>query len=170
MKTKNVILMNLLIASFMLITSNYASAQTAKAGGKCEQTCVKANQNYSGQCANNIPDLTPEQEKKIEDLKLKLRKELLPLDLKLDEAKAHLRLLEAADAVESMEVDAVIDQITTLQNQKMKLKARHKQDVRKLLNENQRIYYDTKYCSANKRINKGKKGNQTGCNSNRNNN
>ena len=163
MKTKNVILMSLFIASFMLIASNYVSAQTSKAMGKCEQTCMKSNQDYSGKSYKNIPDLSIEQQTKIDDLKLKLRKELLPLNLKLDEAKARLNSIETADAVQSMEVDAIIDQISSLQNQKMKLKARHKQDVRKLLNEKQRVDYDTKCCSSKKQMNCGKKDGKMGC-------
>lgn len=147
----------------MLIASNIVQSQTSKFMGKCEQTCTKTNQNVSGKGYYNIPDLTNEQEKKIEDLKLKLRKEMLPLSLKLDEANARLKTLETADAVQSVEVDAVIDQISSLQNQKMKLKARHKQDIRNLLNENQRVYYDTKCCSANKKMQSCKKDNKMGC-------
>ncbi len=153
MKTKNVTLAAVLLAGFLLFNSNQIFAQEQKGPkGKCEQTCMKEQDNPGKSCMN-IPDLTPDQQKKIDDLKIKFRKEMLQLNLKSKEAQARLKTLETGENVKLSEIDATIDEITALQNQKMKIRARHKQDIRNLLNEKQRIYFDTQCTSEHKERN-----------------
>jgi len=161
MKTTNQILSLFIMMSFMLFGINNITAQTsAKAGGKCEQKCTKSMNKGQGTGQMGIPDLTPEQEKKIDELKTKLQKDILPIKLQLQEKKAHLKVLESAETIQLTAINATIDEITLLENKKMKLKAQYRQDIRSLLTEKQRLVYDTK-CMNNS--NKQGQGNKANC-------
>ena len=43
------------------------------------------------------------------------------------------------------ELNAVIDQMTDIQNKKMKASAKHRQDVRSLLTDEQKVFFDSRH-------------------------
>ncbi len=97
----------------------------------------------SGVC-NNIPDLTEDQQAKIKELRLEQMK--LAQDFKnlMGENKAKYRTLMTADKADMTAINKNIDEQTAIKNKMMKAKAKHKQAIRSLLTEEQRIIFDTR--------------------------
>jgi len=92
--------------------------------------------------AHLAPQFTPEQQKQMAEFKLSLQKEMIQIDNQLNEKKAQLKTLEQVEKPNMKSVYAKIDEITNLQNQKMKVMATHKNKVRSILTEEQRVKFD----------------------------
>ena len=86
--------------------------------------------------------LTDEQEKQIARLKLDYKKKAMPLKGRIQQAKVELALLITTDKPNQNDINKKIDEITKLKAEKMRLKAAHKIEVRKVLNEEQRVQFD----------------------------
>ena len=93
-------------------------------------------------CVKNIPNFTEEQEKKIEELKTKHLKEITALKNNLKIKQAELNALEASEKPDMAGINKKIDEISALTNELMKKGAAHRQEVRKILTEEQRVYFD----------------------------
>lgn len=89
-----------------------------------------------------IPGLSEDQQEQIKALRVKHMEAMKPLRNELGEKKARLRTLTTADKVNMTEVNKVIDDIGKMQTQMMKLKVQHRQEIRKLLNNEQRLMFD----------------------------
>jgi len=89
-----------------------------------------------------IPGLSEEQQEQIKTLRTEHMKAMQPLRNQLGEKKARLRTLTTADEVNMTEVNKIIDDIGKMQTQMMKLKEQHRQEIRKLLNAEQRVMFD----------------------------
>lgn len=90
-----------------------------------------------------IPDLTDEQSEAIKAIKTKGKKQTLPLHNQLGEKRAQMKTLSNADNPDLIQIDALIDEMSALQADLMKIKARQKQEIRALLTEEQRLAFDT---------------------------
>jgi len=88
--------------------------------------------------------LTEEQRNKVGKLKLDYKKQVYPLKTKIKQAKVELALLMIADKPNQKNIDKKIDSIVKLKAKKMRLKARHKVNVRKVLDATQRVKFDMK--------------------------
>ena len=88
------------------------------------------------------PQFTPEQQKQMAEFKLSLQKEMIQIDNQLNEKRAQLKTLEQVEKPNMKSVYSKIDEITDLQNQKMKVTATHKNKVRSILTEEQRVKFD----------------------------
>jgi Spy/CpxP family protein refolding chaperone len=91
-----------------------------------------------------IPNLTEDQKTKIKAQRVAFGKEALPLTSQLAEKRAHLRTLQTAQAYDASAVNAAIDDITKTQSQLMKKKAANREAIRKLLNDEQRLAFDSR--------------------------
>lgn len=91
-----------------------------------------------------IPGLTPEQEKSIKKSKLAFQKEATALKNQLAEKKAHLRTLNTAEKPDNAAIDKTIDEIAALKAQLMKNRNSHYQEVRAVLTDEQKIFFDSK--------------------------
>lgn len=89
-----------------------------------------------------IPGLSEEQQEQIKTLRTEHMKAVQPLRNQLGEKKARLRTLTTADKVNMTDVNKIIDDIGKMQTQMMKLKEQHRQEIRKLLNDEQRVMFD----------------------------
>ena len=89
-----------------------------------------------------VSNLTSEQQEKIESLKLKHQKESLLIANEIREKRAQLRTLEQVDKPNMKAINSKIDEISDLQNKKMKLNAEHKSKVREQLTDQQRVQFD----------------------------
>ena len=98
------------------------------------------NQN---QFCQRIPDLTEEQQTKIEAIRLKHMKEMNTFRNQKNELQAKKHTLMTSDNANSNEINSVIDQMTNLQNKMLKTSAKHRQDVRSLLTDEQKVYFDS---------------------------
>ena len=89
-----------------------------------------------------IPGITADQQKQIQDLRLKQQKENLQISNELYEKRAQLRTLQQVDKPNMKSVNSKIDEISALQNKKLKLMAEHRNNVRNLLTDEQRVQFD----------------------------
>jgi len=99
--------------------------------------------------------LTAEQQQQVSKLKLDYKKKVLPIKARIRQAKIELALLITADKPDQKAIDKKIDEILKLKGEKMRAKARHKIEVRKILNEQQRVAFDLHVL---KKSSRGKQG------------
>ena len=99
--------------------------------------------------------LTDEQKKQVARLKLDYKKKVYPVKAKMRQTKVELALLITADKPSQNDIDKKIDELAKLKAEKMRLKAAHKIEVRKVLNDEQRVKFDMKML---KKAYHGKKG------------
>ncbi|OFX44174.1 MAG: hypothetical protein A2046_08105 [Bacteroidetes bacterium GWA2_30_7] len=102
---------------------------------------IKA-QDFEKGMLKNIPNLTEEQTKKIESLKTPHLKQMLPIKNQLGEKKAQLNTLSTAEKADMVAINKKIDEIGDLKTQMMKNREAHKQEIRKILTEEQRLIFD----------------------------
>ncbi|HNW68963.1 MAG TPA: periplasmic heavy metal sensor [Bacteroidales bacterium] len=144
MKTKKMkLLAAFFIASVMVFatTATYAQCQGQKQMGQ-QQEQQQVTTGMSGQGCCGIKDLTPEQEKQMKALHQKMMKEVLPIKNQIAEKKAHLKTISTGDNVDLVAVNKTIDELYALKAEIEKKKQALQQDVRKLLNDEQKLMFD----------------------------
>ena len=92
--------------------------------------------------AQLVPQFTPEQKKQIAEFKLTLQKEMIQLNNQLNEKQAQLKTLQQVEKPDMKSIYAKIDEITTIQNKKLKANALNKNNIRAILTDEQRIKFD----------------------------
>lgn len=149
------------LAALMFMGTTILTAQNAeKKDTDNTDICCK------GRMWQDIPDLTQDQTKKIEELHIAHLKEVNQVRNQLTEKKAHLRTLQSADKVDNTAINKTIDEITSLQNDMMKKNEAHRQAVRNILTDKQKVIFDAKRCGkmhANGSCCSDSKGNMNGC-------
>ncbi|KPK62775.1 hypothetical protein AMJ83_09845 [candidate division WOR_3 bacterium SM23_42] len=125
----------LLVAALLLVTGS-AFAQPPGHGPE------RGERQHPREHGMMIPDLTEAQKEQMKELRVEHMKALQPLRNQMGEKKARLRTLSTSDKVNMTEINRVIDDIGKMQTQMMKLRAQHRQDVRKLLTDEQRVIFD----------------------------
>ena len=91
-----------------------------------------------------IPNLSDEQKDQIKKLHLAHMKEVQPLRNEMMELKARFHTISTVENPDNNEINKNIDARTALMNKLMKSKASHHQAVRKLLNEEQKMFFDNR--------------------------
>jgi len=94
--------------------------------------------------AQLAPQFTPEQQKQMTAFKLTLEKDMIQFDNQLNEKRTQLKTLQQVDKPDMKSIYSKIDEITALQNKKMKAAVTHQNNVRSILTEEQRIKFDMK--------------------------
>lgn len=107
-----------------------------------------------GPVCMNLPDLSDDQMEGIQKVKTAFLKEIMPIENELDIRQAELKALNAGDKVDLNAVNKKIDEISVLEAKIMKKHAAHRQEIRKLLNDEQKIIFDQK----GSRFGRGMKG------------
>ncbi len=136
MKTLKLNLLVSLMLSTMLLIGNATMAQANRPGNCKGQMNSKMT---------TIPDLSSDQQSQIKTLRIKAQKEALSLRNELKEKRAHLQSLSTSDKANQKEIDNEIDKISEIQAKLMKIRAKLRQDIRNILTEEQRVYFDTHY-------------------------
>ena len=133
------------IAVLMLVGSNSYAQQGRNNARQGQGMNQKQGQgmNQMGFC-QMIPDLTEDQENKIEALRLEQMKASTAFRNQKNELMAKKQTLMASDNSDLKEINAVIDQMTDIHNKMMKASAKHHQDVRNLLTDEQKVIFDSK--------------------------
>jgi Spy/CpxP family protein refolding chaperone len=131
---KNFLRMFYLILGFFLITSiNFkAAAQQCQQGAGCKPGYY------------NLPGITEDQTKKMDDVRMKHMKQVIPIKSMLKEKKARINTLMVAEKPDMAAINAAVDEMTNLDAQLLKLKVQCKQDIRALLTDNQKVLFDSK--------------------------
>ncbi len=124
----------------MLVMFTFVLTLTAQEQKK--EIVIKKEGMMMANPAHLTPQFTPEQHKQIAEFKLSLQKEMIQIDNQLNEKRAQLKTLEQVEKPDMKSVYAKIDEITDLQNRKMKVTATHRNKVRSILTEEQRVKFD----------------------------
>ncbi|MGB3340440.1 MAG: Spy/CpxP family protein refolding chaperone [bacterium] len=89
-----------------------------------------------------IPDLTDKQKEKMKDLHVEHMKTVQPIKNEIGELEAKFHTLQSADKPNMGEINKLIEAIGQKRIDIMKLKAAHMQEIRKLLTDEQRVFFD----------------------------
>jgi Spy/CpxP family protein refolding chaperone len=87
---------------------------------------------------------TPEQEAKMKEIHMASYKEIKVLKNQLAELKAKEHTLTTADKSDLNAINSNIDEMTKVQNKMMKIKAYDLQQIRNLLTDEQKMWFDSK--------------------------
>jgi Spy/CpxP family protein refolding chaperone len=128
----------ILLSALFLLVSGSTFAQMQKKGMGMRKNAPDMHQ----QCMNMIPDLTEEQESKIEDLRLSHMKEMMQSRNQLNEKRAERRSLQTQDNPDMEAIYSVIEEMGKIRTGMNKDRAKHHQEIRSLLNEEQKIFFD----------------------------
>jgi Spy/CpxP family protein refolding chaperone len=146
LNTQNVSIMkNLKIKyafAFFLIVfglSNIANAQHHKFGPHEDGMAKKDHHERN----MNIPDLSDEQKEKIKGMMVESRKKIQPIENELGEKGAKLHTLSTSESPERKALESLTKEIGSLQTEILLIRTLHKQDVRSILNEEQRLVFDS---------------------------
>ena len=91
-----------------------------------------------------IPDLTDTQKEKMKTFRTKHLKNITTLRNQMVEKRSKLRTLQTTDNADMNAINSTIDEISALRAKMQKERAKHHQDIRSILTENQRVYFDAR--------------------------
>jgi len=92
---------------------------------------------------DRIPDITEDQKEQVKVIKTNHMKNVLPLRNQIQEKRAQLQTLSTADEVDMLKVNKTIEEIGKLKLEMAKKRAAHKQEIRNVLTEDQRVIFDS---------------------------
>ena len=147
---KHLNLKTIALLSLFIVGFTFAQAQKRGPGNG-----PHGNGPYGYGC--NMLDLSDEQEKKIDDLRTAHMKDMLPLRNELNEKRARLQTLRSADKYDASETEKTLEEMSAIKLKMAKSREAHKQEVRSLLTEEQRLKFDMH--SGKNYHAKGRKGN-----------
>lgn len=90
-------------------------------------------------CALNLTD---DQQKKIDALRVKHQKEMLTYRNQLGELHAKMQTLRTAEKTDMNAINSTIEKISGVKTKQMKAREAHRQDVRNLLTDEQKTQFD----------------------------
>ncbi len=91
--------------------------------------------------------LDEKQREEIKKIRMEQMKERTQTRNQLKEKRAKLEVLQTADKSDLKEINKVIDEIASIQAQEMKAQAAHRQKIRSMLTEEQRVYFDAHFAN-----------------------
>lgn len=115
-----------------------------------------------GRCSKHIPNLTDEQVTKIEDLRTVHLEKMLRQKAKIKVLNAELRELEIAENADMNLINKKIDEISTARTEMIKERSTHRQDIRKILSKEQRLYFDNHMAHGQGKFHGGNPGCKNG--------
>jgi len=102
----------------------------------------QGNGQGNGAFCNNIPGLTEEQKSKMQVLRVAHMKARQTNQNLIREKRAHLITLQTADNIDTKVINSTIDDITELQNKQWKKRSAHMVEIRKILTDEQKVYFN----------------------------
>jgi Spy/CpxP family protein refolding chaperone len=141
---KTSVLIIVLVLATITVNAQRGHRNNRGCNGKGNSEC-RFNGDSMGAGPNcQIPGLTADQQKEIKKLRIAFQKEALQLKNQLAEKRARLQTLKTAEKTDLAAIDKTIDEMTAIKAQLMKKKLRHEQDVKAQLNDEQKLFFDTK--------------------------
>ena len=134
MKTIKLLSLVLAVTLFSFVTEVNAQRNQGNQGRNFQN-------NQNREC--RIPNLTDTQKSKIEALKTKQIKESTAHKSLMAEKRAHLNTLRIADKPDMKKINSIIDEMGALRTKHLKSKEAHRQAIRALLTDNQKVYFDS---------------------------
>lgn len=95
-------------------------------------------------CEHVIPDLTDDQQAAIESLRVAHKSKMTNYKADLDIKKAELKKLEIATTPNQKAINAKIDEFYGIKTEMAKEKSAHRQEVRALLTDEQKVFFDAR--------------------------
>ncbi|MEE4197829.1 MAG: Spy/CpxP family protein refolding chaperone [Bacteroidales bacterium] len=138
MKTKKMKKITVLAVVFLMLAGTQGFAQR----GRNYRSMIDRPDRNDQTCWR-IPDLTADQETQIEALRVDHWREMNNYRNQMNELRARKRTLNTTDQTDIKEINSVIDQMTGVHNKMMKASAKHRQEVRNLLTDEQKVYFDS---------------------------
>ncbi len=132
----------MLILAILTVSASTALAQRGQ--GKMDRGMRNPRMPVHERMYEMIPDLTEEQENQLQDLRVEHMKEMTDFRNQLDEKQARLRTLETKDDPEMKAINGMIEEMGQIRIEMHKARAEHRQEVRQILNEEQRAFYDAR--------------------------
>ncbi len=111
-----------------------------------------------GNFCQAIPDLTPEQEQKISELRTVQMKEMNGYRSDLSIKQAELQKLQTAENADMEKINAKIDEIGRIKTDMAKKRAAHIQKVRAILTDEQRVFFDARHGKPGHGMRMGREG------------
>ena len=127
-----------LIALFLL------SPVMAQPSDRQQKDCPQHKYQKNSELCEHLPNLTDEQRNKMQELRISHLKVVQPINNELKLKYAELRILTTAEKADQKAVDKKIDEIYSLKTKKAKMSQAHKQSIRALLTDEQRIIFDSR--------------------------
>lgn len=93
---------------------------------------------------DRIPGLTEEQKSSIEKLRTAHFRDVEKMRAEIGEKEAHLNTLRVADNPDAKAIDRTIDEISQLRGNIMKAREAHRRDIRALLTDDQKAFFDAR--------------------------
>jgi len=131
MRTKQKLMAILFSVVLLAGTGSILQAQPGQGAGQGQGYWCKA-----------IPGLTEDQQKQIDELRTDHLKKMTSFRNQIRENRAHYQTLMSEENVDMNAVNKNIDAYTSLRNSMMKESAAHRQSVRNLLTDEQKVYFD----------------------------
>jgi len=120
------------------ITSSMAQMQKDQPKNGCKQE-MQAHKGEQGKC---IPNLTDEQIKKMEPLKLEFKKQKFDIQNQIKAKEAQLVVVSTGEKINKAEAYKLIDEISALKASLEKAKFDHRMQIRALLTSEQQLAFD----------------------------
>ncbi len=140
MKTLRFEILGMLVIAMLLCVSTNTFAQRGYGRGYGQGY---GQSNQPGYFCNNIPNLTADQQTKITGLRTIYWKERQNFFNQLAEKRIRLQILRSADNVDMNAINNSIDEITVIQANMLKNKEQHFQNVRNLLTDDQKVFFNS---------------------------
>jgi Spy/CpxP family protein refolding chaperone len=105
---------------------------------------------WMGQRCQMIPDLTQEQQSQIKELRVEQMKQMTTHRNNLLEKRAQLRNLQIADNPDMDAINGLIEEMGDIRTNMQKNRAQHRQEIRQILNEEQRAFFDSRRMHSRK--------------------
>ncbi len=145
---------NLIITAILLLgISMNAVAQRGQGKGMRMNPDNDMNRMYM-----NIPDLTDEQKEKIRELRVKHLKEVTDMRNQIREKMARIRSLTTGDNTDIAQAKKLADEVGVTKAQLMKARIDHRDKVRSLLTNEQKVYFDARMHKVRKGRGYGMRG------------
>lgn len=132
----------LLLTGMLLATAGTSLAQRSM-GRQGRGMGMQDGPRFQRQC-QMIPDLTDEQKEQIKELRIDQMEKMTQFRNKLLEKRVSLRTLQTQDNPNMGAINSTIDEMGKIRTEQQKTRAAHHQEIRKLLTEDQRTFFDAR--------------------------
>jgi len=143
MNLKNKMSILTLVGAMMLVPM-YSFSQGSPSQGRHRGEEGRQNTERRGE---NMLDLTDAQRDQAKDIRMSAAAEILPISNQVNELRAKLKTLQTAEDVNMKLVNQNIDDMSKLDAEIQKIRARSHQEFREILTDEQRVIFDTKIAS-----------------------
>ena len=135
-------LLTILFAGLFLFTAASVMAQRGQ-GFKGQSMGRSGGPGFHRQC-QMIPDLNDDQQEQIKDLRTDQMKEMTQFRNRLTEKRASLRTFQTQEDPDMAAINNTIEEMGEIRTEMQKARAEHHQEIREILTEEQRAFFDAR--------------------------